>query len=135
MIKFTSLAALACAASSTVGQHIAQDPGVVGPPLEIVHLFYDQFPTGVAVSSENRMFASYPSGLDANNTRYQVAELTGNSTETPYPNAEINSPPGGAINYTTYPPSGANYRTTSSVYNLWPSILWSVSGFLTPAAP
>jgi sugar lactone lactonase YvrE len=34
----------------------------------------------------------------------------GNSTERPYPNAEINNPPGGAINYTTTPPSGANYQ-------------------------
>ena len=29
--------------------------------------------------------------------------------ETPYPSAAINHPPGGAINYTTYPPTGANY--------------------------
>jgi sugar lactone lactonase YvrE len=55
-------------------------------------------------------------GLDANNTntgnitRYAVAELTSNNTETPYPNAEINNPPGGAINYTTHPPTSANYQ-------------------------
>ncbi|KAK5083713.1 hypothetical protein LTR05_006217 [Lithohypha guttulata] len=67
-------------------------------------------PTNVAVSRSGRIFACYPSGLDANNTRYQVAELTTNTTETPYPNAEINSPPGGAINYTEYPPMGANYQ-------------------------
>ena len=28
------------------GQEVASDPGVYGPPLEIVHLYYDQFPTG-----------------------------------------------------------------------------------------
>jgi len=67
-------------------------------------------PTGIAVSKSGRLFSNYPSGLDANNTRYQVAELTTNNTETPYPDAEINSPPGGAINYTTYPPTGANYQ-------------------------
>lgn len=44
-------------------------------------------------------------GLDATNTRYQVAELNSNNTETPYPNAEINAPPGGAIDYSTYPAS------------------------------
>lgn len=49
------------------------------------------------------MFSNYPVGLDANDTKYQVAELTGNTTETPYPSAEMNSPPGGAINYTTNP--------------------------------
>lgn len=31
------------------------------------------------------------------------------SAETPYPSAAINHPPGGAINYTTFPPTGANY--------------------------
>ena len=29
--------------------------------------------------------------------------------ERPYPSARINNPPGGAINYTTTPPTGANY--------------------------
>jgi len=36
--------------------------------------------------------------------------LTSNNTETPYPSLEINSPPGGAINYTTTPATGANYE-------------------------
>lgn len=101
---------LLVASGLATSQQLAQDPGVLGPPLEIAHLFYDQMPVAIAVSREGRLFASYPSGLDKNNTRYQVAELTTNTTETPYPNAEINSPPGGAINYTTYPPSGANYQ-------------------------
>lgn len=56
------------------------------------------------------MFSNYPPALDPNDQEYTVAELTGNSTETPFPNAEINSPPGGRINYTTTPPSGANYQ-------------------------
>lgn len=55
------------------------------------------------------MFSNYPLGLDATNTRYQVAELTGNSTETPYPSAEMNSPPGGAVNMSVYPTTGAGY--------------------------
>ncbi|OOF94715.1 hypothetical protein ASPCADRAFT_50963 [Aspergillus carbonarius ITEM 5010] len=80
---------------------LAHDSGVYGPPLELVHRYYDQFPTGVAVSSTGRMFSCYPLGLDANNTRYQVAELTNPTTEVPYPSAEINYPPGGAttVNY------------------------------------
>ena len=56
------------------------------------------------------MFSNYPPALDANNQKYTVAELMGNSTEVPFPNAEINSPPGGSINYTTTPPTGANYQ-------------------------
>lgn len=70
-----------------------------------VDLFYGQMPNAVAVNKAGRVFCSYPSGLDHNNTAFQVAELTGNPTETPYPNAAINSPPGGAINYTTYEPN------------------------------
>ncbi|KAK4991457.1 hypothetical protein LTR50_001849 [Elasticomyces elasticus] len=95
---------------------LLKDPGVAGPPLELVHLYYDEFPTGIAVSSAGRMFSNYPGGLDSNDTnngsngKYTVAELMPNNTETPYPSAEMNNPPGGAINYTTYPPTGANYQ-------------------------
>lgn len=97
-------------------QQLLRDPGTAGPPLELVHLYNDQWPTGITVSRDGRKFSNYPAGLDSNNTntgnnsKYQVAELTGNSTETPYPSAEINNPPGGAINYTTSPPSAANYQ-------------------------
>ena len=41
-----------------------------------------------------RMFSNYARSLDPNNVAYTVAELTGNDTETPYPSAAINSPPG-----------------------------------------
>lgn len=123
-------------------QQIARDPGIGGTPLEIVHLYNDQWPTGnattpfnmkpfthlselrrlillstgITVSRTGRKFSNYPSGLDANNTntgsnnKYAVAELTSNATEKAYPSIEINNPPGGAINYTTTPPSGANYK-------------------------
>jgi hypothetical protein len=63
------------------------------------------------VSKNGRKFSNYPPGLDANNTnngsngKYTVAELIGNNTERPYPNAEINNPPGGSINYSTFPAS------------------------------
>ncbi|KAK3634557.1 hypothetical protein LTR22_019587 [Elasticomyces elasticus] len=108
---------------------LIRDPGVYGPALELVHLYYDEFPTGesyhsklvglansfegIAVSSSGRLFSNYPGGLDQNNTnngsngKYTIAELVSNTTESPYPSAAINNPPGGAINYTTYPPSAA----------------------------
>lgn len=98
-------------------QQIRSDPGLAGPPLEIVHLYNDQWPTGITVAKSGRRFSNYPAGLDANNTnnghnqKYQVAELLGNGTETPYPNLDINSPPGGAINYSTTRPTGANHQT------------------------
>jgi hypothetical protein len=85
------------------------DPGKAGAVPEIVHLYNDEWPTGIAVSKSGRKFSNYPPALDPTNTRYTVAELRGNNSEVPYPSAEINSPPGGSINHTTYPATGANY--------------------------
>ena len=62
------------------------------------------------MSSTGRKFSNYARSLDPMNIAYTVAELTTSNTETPYPSAEINSPPGGAINYTTSPATGANYE-------------------------
>lgn len=111
----SSLLALSLLPLLGAGQLISEPP-TYGPALEVVHLYYDEWPTGITVSSTGRMFSNYPGGLDKNDTvtatndKYTVAELTGNSTETPYPSVEWNTPPGGAINYTTYPPTGANYQ-------------------------
>lgn len=86
-------------------QQLIEDPGKAGPALELVHLYYDQWPTGIAVSSSGRKFSNYPGALDGNNTnngsngKYTVAELTGNSTEAAYPNADWNNPPGGGEFY------------------------------------
>ncbi|OAL33212.1 hypothetical protein AYO20_07529 [Fonsecaea nubica] len=82
-----------------------RDPVSVGPPLELMHLYFDEWPTGVAVSASGRMFSCYSLGLDYTNTRYQVAELGSNNTEIPFPSAQVNSPPGGAVNYSTNPPT------------------------------
>ncbi|KAK0248584.1 hypothetical protein LTR91_020487 [Friedmanniomyces endolithicus] len=118
MARFLAVAAfgLLCSAQRPFStSELIRDPGVYGPPLELVHLYYDSFPTGIAVSASGRLFSNYPGALDKNDTyapgngRYTIAELVSNTTESPYPSAAINSPPGGAINYTTYPPSGAGY--------------------------
>ncbi|KAL8706013.1 MAG: hypothetical protein Q9201_000898 [Fulgogasparrea decipioides] len=94
----------------TISQNIASDPGRSGASLEIVHLYNDLYPQTIAVSSTGRKFSNYARSLDPNNIAYTVAELVTNTTERAYPSAEINSPPGGAINYTTNPPTGANYQ-------------------------
>ncbi|KAI9711583.1 MAG: hypothetical protein M1820_002148 [Bogoriella megaspora] len=106
IIAFFGLAGL----SPSSAQDILSDPGVAGPPVEIAHLYYDEWPTGIAVSSTGRKFSNYPPALDPTDSNYTVAELNSNTTEVPYPNAEINTPPGGRINYTTTPPTGANYQ-------------------------
>lgn len=62
-----------------------------------------QWPTGITVSKNGRKFSCFPSGLDPTNTynglvpTFQVAELTGTSSETAYPNATYNMSPGGAV--------------------------------------
>jgi sugar lactone lactonase YvrE len=101
--------------TAVCSSRLIRDPGTYGPPIEQIHLYYDEWPTGIAVSSIGRLFSNYPPGLDPNNTnngqnnKYTVAELVTNTTEKPYPSADWNNPPGGQINYTTKPPSGANY--------------------------
>jgi hypothetical protein len=77
---------------------LIRDPGVYGPALEVVHLYWDQFPTGIAVSKNGRRFSNYPGGLDQNNTyrgtepKYTIAELMPNNTERAFPSVEMNSP-------------------------------------------
>jgi len=63
------------------------------------------------VSKTGRIFANFPGGLDpsnaynGSNSVFTVGELTSLKEEQPYPSRGMNSPPGGAINYTTTPPS------------------------------
>jgi hypothetical protein len=130
MFPFRKIWSILLALSTAQGlraQNILSDPGVAGPPVEIAHLYYDEWPTGlkypfpkagfridritgIAVSASGRKFSNYPPALDPTDTKYTVAELKSNNTEVPYPSAEINSPPGGQINYTAYPATGANYQ-------------------------
>lgn len=90
----------ALASASLLSAQLITDPGVYGPEIELVHLYYDEFPTGIAVSSTGRMFSNYPGGLDANDTnngsngKYTIAELSPNNTERAWPSVEINNPPG-----------------------------------------
>ncbi|KAI0465603.1 major royal jelly protein-domain-containing protein [Xylaria cf. heliscus] len=71
---------------------------------------------GVTVSSTGRIFSNLPGGLDktnvynGSNNVFQVGEHSSLTTEMAYPNIKINHPPGGAINYTTTPPTSANYQ-------------------------
>lgn len=108
---FSSVFLCAIVAALRVGaQSVYSDPGTYGPAVEIVHLYNDQWPSGIAVAANGRMFSTYPPGFDPNNTMYSVAEIFSNNTEIPYPSAKINSPPGGSINLTSTPPSGASYQ-------------------------
>ncbi|CAJ2508952.1 Uu.00g139780.m01.CDS01 [Anthostomella pinea] len=117
-MKLSVQMAVALTIGGVCGENISfiSDPGVYGPPLEVAHAYYGQWPTGITVSSTGRMFSNYPGGLDPSNTYngsndvYTVGELTGLTAEMAYPTLEMNHPPGGAINYSTTPPTGANYQ-------------------------
>lgn len=67
------------------------------------------------MSKSGRIFSNFPGGLDpanvynGSNNFFTVGELTSLKEEKAYPSQEMNSPPGGAINYTTTPPSTALY--------------------------
>lgn len=129
MIASTLLAAALPALAAAVT--LLQDPIGAVPPvtqgqaLDVVHLYYDGYPTAIAVSNTGRMFcmlssspsimqdtdpalATYPPPYQSSPLNYTVGELTSNQTEVAYPNAAYNIPPGGRINYTTTPPTGAN---------------------------
>ncbi|KAI1110605.1 major royal jelly protein-domain-containing protein [Nemania sp. NC0429] len=106
--QVTCVAAIGHASAHNIT--FVSDSGVYGPPLEVIHAYYGQWPTGEA------LYRSYASGLDKNNVYngsnnvFQVGEHTSLTTEVAYPSLEMNHPPGGAINYTTSPPTSANYQ-------------------------
>ena len=61
---------------------IAVGPKHIAPALEIVHRFFGTMPVGVAVTSDNRIFISYPRWTDKGPVT--LAELK-NGVEVPYP--------------------------------------------------
>ncbi|KAI0372030.1 hypothetical protein BV20DRAFT_964722 [Pilatotrama ljubarskyi] len=65
------------------------DTGKFGPPVELVHAYFDFWPTGVAVSSDGRIFTSFPRG----NETFTLAEANTATTEIPFPDQDTNTPP------------------------------------------
>lgn len=105
------------------------------------------------MSKTGRKFSCYPAGLDIMNTNtglnsvYQVSELTGFDTETAYPNASYNNPPGGSIDLLSVPARTkglSNYLLgVQSVVIDYDDVLWildtgrvqSVANLLSPMLP
>ncbi|KAJ8128893.1 hypothetical protein O1611_g4740 [Lasiodiplodia mahajangana] len=98
VIQATAIAFFGRASAKDI--HFVSDPGVYGPKLEVVHAYYGQWPTGLDKSNV----------YNGSNNVFQVGEHTSLTQEVAYPSLEINHPPGGAINYTTTPPTSANYQ-------------------------
>lgn len=70
-----------------------------GTGLELIASFYDQLPTGVTVTQDQRIFVSFPRWEDP--VAYTVGEVIDGATVRPYPNAAINqfdpANPGGTL--------------------------------------
>ncbi|KAF2162025.1 hypothetical protein M409DRAFT_69272 [Zasmidium cellare ATCC 36951] len=65
------------------------DNGTYGPEVEEVHYYYDQWPIGIAVASDGRIFATYTRGDD----EYTLGVIVNKTAEKPYPSAGLNLPP------------------------------------------
>ncbi|KAI1326270.1 major royal jelly protein-domain-containing protein [Xylariaceae sp. FL0255] len=89
----------------TTGNHnVRIDTGRYGPTVEEFHYFYDQWPIGLAVSKTGRVFTCYTRGTDA----YTLGEVVNETAEAPYPNLELNTPPGGLTTKTDQILFGSN---------------------------
>lgn len=75
--------------AGTIETILRVDNGTYGPPVEEVHYYYDQWPIGIAVASNGRLFASYTRGDYA----YTLGVVTDETAEEPYPSAGLNLPP------------------------------------------
>lgn len=97
MLQFL-LPLLLLAAPTTLGQVTFQnssqtilrvDNGTYGPAIEEVHYYYDQWPIGIAVASDSRIFATYTRG----DYEYTLGVIVNKTAEIPYPSAALNLPP------------------------------------------
>ncbi len=55
-LSFSAIVAAVSVAGSAYSQQIAQDPGRSGVPIELVHLYYDEYPQGILKPSHEKQF-------------------------------------------------------------------------------
>lgn len=129
------LASQAVAQNITYQSHtdtiLRVDNGTYGPAIEEVHYYYDQWPIGIAVASDGRIFASYTRGEYA----YTLGVAVNKTAEQPYPSADVNLPvsqlnttwngiPFGSGNSTGLISVQAVYITSKSANR--PETLWAI---------
>jgi sugar lactone lactonase YvrE len=89
-----AISALSLSVLSATAESILGDPGLVtfnssfGPRVTVEHLYYDNFPTGVAVSGSGRVFSNFPRP-----GTFTVGELVNGTHEVAWPNEKWNNPP------------------------------------------
>ncbi|KAI0937572.1 hypothetical protein AcV5_000378 [Taiwanofungus camphoratus] len=69
--------------------YIHYDTGTYGPQIELVHAYYNYWPTGVGVASDGTVFTTFGRG----NETYTLAVLNSSTTEAAWPSEEYNTPP------------------------------------------
>lgn len=90
------------------GVNVRRDSGLTGPAVEEVHYYCDQWPIGLAVSKQGRIFVCYTRGTYA----YTLGEVSNTTAEVPYPNLAMNTPPGGLSTSLNGIPFGSNSTDT-----------------------
>lgn len=104
--------------------NVRVDTGQTGPAVEEVHYYYDQWPIGLAISKQGRIFVCYTRGTYA----YTLGEVTNTTAETPYPDLALNTPPGGlSTTFNGIPFGSSSNNTFISVQALYVApddILW-----------
>lgn len=80
--------------STTGPRNVRIDTGTYGPPVEEFHYYYYQWPIGLAVSKQGRVFACYARGTYA----YTLGEIVNQTPEQAYSSQALNTPPGGLYN-------------------------------------
>ncbi|CCM05865.1 uncharacterized protein FIBRA_08101 [Fibroporia radiculosa] len=68
---------------------IHYDTGTFGPQIELVHAYYNYWPTGVGVASDGTIFTCFPRG----NETFTLAVFNSSTSEAAWPNEEWNTPP------------------------------------------
>ncbi|KXS95283.1 hypothetical protein AC578_2580 [Pseudocercospora eumusae] len=75
--------------AETFHTRLRVDNGTYGPTIEEVHYYYDQWPIGIAVASDGRLFSTYTRG----DYEYTLGRIVNETAEEPYPSAGVNLPP------------------------------------------
>ncbi|EIM83584.1 NHL repeat-containing protein [Stereum hirsutum FP-91666 SS1] len=83
-------------------QPLSEQPGLIdngtfGPEVEVVHLFFNEPPIGLAVGPTGRAFVTHGRG-NLTQSPITFGEIVNASVEVPFPNAEFNIPPDGLTN-------------------------------------
>ncbi|ETW82753.1 hypothetical protein HETIRDRAFT_450516 [Heterobasidion irregulare TC 32-1] len=80
----------------------------IGPELTVEHLFFDQWPTGLSVSSTGKIYANFPTAVNQTNTKFTVGVVNGHTSEAAFPSVEANQPPAGFLSTTDPVHFGSN---------------------------